>query len=212
MTMSEIHRRMFSHFRGRYFWAAVTTAVCVTLIVGNATVISAASPPDEKFSRVSNPGTLVAIPPSADIALQRAVRNGEAIGAQHLLGTRGDRAFYRIGSRPNSDCFAVGPSGSAGYHFGAIRCANFPSTERPVLPFVVARGAAGEEPSIWRSEGFAADGVTSMVLQDAGGQVLARAPIEGNVFRFTSIPAGSTTLVGLNAKTEPVYSLPVGLE
>jgi hypothetical protein len=179
--------------------------------VGSATVLRAAPSPDSALVGVSNTGTLVAIAPTADMALRRAVRNGEAAGLQYLLDARGDRAFYRIENGSKPDCFAVGPTGPAGYHFGAIQCANFPSAEQPVLPFVLVRGAAGSPPSLWRSEGIAADGVARMALQDASGKLVARTPVEGNVFRFESIPDGSAALVGMDSAHKVVYFLPLSL-
>jgi hypothetical protein len=209
--MSEIYRRLASHFRKTYFFAVVLAAVFSTaLIVGNATVFGAAPSPDAALSTVSSVGTLVAIPPSADSLLQRAVRNGEATGAQRLLGMRGDRAFYRIGNGTRPDCFAVGPAAPAAYHFGRIRCSNFPSAETPVLPLVLFRGEPGTKPRIWRCEGFAADGVVSIALQDAAGNVLARTAVEDNMFRFDPIPEGSSVLVGLDSADKVVDSYRLG--
>jgi hypothetical protein len=128
-----------------------------------------------------------------------------------VLGVRGDRAYYRVGT----DCYAVGPAEPTDYVYGRITCApEFPSAERPVLDFTThvtqwdsQRQNRGPT-LVSRSEGFAAEGIERVALVAADGRVLAEAPVVKTIYRFTNLPAEEvSTLRAINTAGQTVFSI-----
>lgn len=171
------------------------------------------------LDRVSNRGApFSSLLPRDEQALSR-MRGGvgvpERISAQDvsILGTRGDRSFYRL----SEHCYGSGSASPTNSVFGQIQCVPaFPSRVRPVLDETVYGGTAGpdERPqpetlTIYRSEGIAADGVAKVAFVDADGQVVAETPVVENIFSFERAPAGTgLRLVAYDATGEVVFSMP----
>lgn len=171
------------------------------------------------LDRVSNRGTpFSSLLPRDEQALSR-MRGGvgvpESISADDvsILGTRGDRSFYRLGDH----CYGSGPASPTNYVFGEIRCTPaFPSRARPVLDSTVFGSTAGpdERPqpqtmTVHWSQGIAADGVAKIALVDADGQVVAETPVLDNIYRFGPVPAGNATkVVAYSATGEVLFSMP----
>jgi hypothetical protein len=166
------------------------------------------------LDRVSNRGTPFSAPVDDRLADRlQATGMGRALEDISLLATRGDRAYYRMGG----ECYAVGRASSATFAPGAISCSpQFPSPASPILDFTVFGSTAGpdERPqpqnmTVHASQGIAADGVAKVAFVDPDGQVIAEAPVLGNVYRFDRAPAGNATkLVAYSATGEVVFSQP----
>jgi hypothetical protein len=170
------------------------------------------------LDRVSNRGSpFSSVLPGDERGLTRMARGvgGGGISADNIsiLGTRGDRSFYRLGDH----CYGLGPASPTNHVFGAMGCVpKFPSPEVPVLDFTVFGSSVGpdERPrpqtmTVHASEGIAADGVAKIAFLDAGGQVVADTPVIDNIYRFDPAPAGTALkLVAYDATGEVVFSQP----
>lgn len=170
------------------------------------------------LDRVSNQGTLFsALRPRDEQALgrMREGRSSQDIAAAgiFILGTRGDRSFYRL----SDHCYGSGPASPSNYVFGHIQCVTaFPSRDVPVLDATVFGSTAGpdERPrpetlTVHASEGIAADGVAKVALLDADGQVVAETPVVDNIYRFERVPAGNALrVVAYTATGEIVFTQP----
>jgi hypothetical protein len=171
------------------------------------------------LDRVSNRGTpFSSLLPRDEQALSR-MRGGvgvpERISADDfsILGTRGDRSFYRL----SDHCYASGPASPTNYVFGQVACVPaFPSRARPVLDQTVYGSTAGpgERPqrhtmNVHSSHGIAVDGVAKIALVDADGHVVAETRVLDNIYRFERVPAGNATkVVAYTASDEVVFSMP----
>lgn len=127
--------------------------------------------------------------PIAPTAASRAV----GIASLQLIGTRGDRAFYRGTDADNHPCLGAGSASDLGT-VGFTLCSN---DDRPLTaanPVIVVPDVQMTEGSArWelvRVDGFAADNVARVTATDSAGVVVGRAPVANNVFSF--VPAAGT--------------------
>jgi hypothetical protein len=127
-----------------------------------------------------------------------------------LLAIRGDRAYYKVDA--NGNCFGAGPAGAVG-ELGRVDCPRgpFPTADRPVLDFsiyeVTDRGT--RDYSLFRAEGFAADGVSSVAFLRPNGKVAFAVPVHGNVFATTAVPKGQIKgLAALDGSGKEVWRSP----
>jgi hypothetical protein len=110
-----------------------------------------------------------------------------AIGGTAIrrIAERDGRAYFVIDKSDGSHCFAVGDVGAADL-FGAIACQrspSFPSPEQPILDMSVFHGTMQQGmPTLWRLEGFAADGVANVAVVTADGNLAAVTPVIDNVY------------------------------
>jgi hypothetical protein len=110
-----------------------------------------------------------------------------------VLAVRNGRAFYRL-NRVNGDpCFGAGPAGDLGSP-GSVICprGGWPRAGDPVLDFSVYEGTRHDirELSLFRVEGFAADGVAAIEFFRPNGDVALTVPVVGNVYAATDVPKG----------------------
>jgi hypothetical protein len=122
------------------------------------------------------------------LRMKRAViRRGD------VLGIRDGRALYRL-TRENGDpCFGVGAASRLGSP-GSVVCprGGFPRAGNPVLDLSVYEGTRHDvrELSLFRAEGFAADGVVAIEFLRPNGDVALRVPVSGNVYSTSAVPSG----------------------
>jgi hypothetical protein len=170
------------------------------------------------LDRVSNRGTPFSeLRPRDEQALSRfqygPSRRRISVEDISILGTRGDRSFYRLGDH----CYGAGPASPTNHAFGHISCVpDFPSPDVPVLDATVFGSSAGpgERPppetlTVHASEGIAADGVATVALVDTDGQVVAETPVLDNIYRFERVPTGTALrVVAYSTTGEVVFSQP----
>jgi hypothetical protein len=114
------------------------------------------------------------------------------IRSGNVLATRQDRVFYRLATVSGAPCFGVGFAADVGSP-GSVACQRgFPSGDTPVLDFSVYEGARHDlkEFSLFRVEGFAADGVAAVQFFRPNGQVALTVPVSGNVYSAPNDPKG----------------------
>lgn len=115
------------------------------------------------------------------------------IRAGHVLAIRHRRVFYRLSAVNGSPCFGVGFATDVGSP-GSVECpkGGFPSGGNPVLDFSVYEGTRHDlkELSLFRVEGFAADGVASVQFLRPNGDVALTVPVTGNVYSAANVPKG----------------------
>jgi hypothetical protein len=199
--------------------AVALVAGCGSGASNDQAAMSSKSSESAPLDRVSNQGTpFSSLLPRDEQALSR-MRGGvgapESISAADvsILGTRGDRSFYRL----SEHCYGSGPAPPTNHVFGQISCTPaFPSRNRPVLDTTVYGTIAGpderpqpEAMTVHRSEGFAADGVAKVALVDADGQVVAETLVVDNIYSFGPAPPGNAArVIAYDAAGEVVFSQP----
>lgn len=100
------------------------------------------------------------------------------------IAVRDGRVYFAADRAGGGFCGAVGRTGDSRL-FGSILCSpDFPSASRPILDRSAFIGPPAE-PRVTRLEGFAADGVASVAVLTAGGDVAAVTPVEHNVYLRT---------------------------
>lgn len=146
--------------------------------------------------RVSNRGVR--------IAASRGTRHAFHSASVHLLAARDGRAFYELDTT-DGQCFGVGSSGDLGDVGGEV-CprgpAPFPSAARSTLDFSVYEGQSPDRDgmTLYRIEGFAADGVAAVGITNRAGHVALRVPVDNNVYVLSHVPPGLTgEIVALDA-------------
>ena len=148
---------------------------------------------------------------SAGVSPRRSASAAEDLArvgaaAPRLVAARGGRVFYAADRRGGGLCVAVAPV-TADRPLASITCAaDFPSEARPVLDLSTFGGTPAS-PEPLRLEGFAADGVASVGLEDAESRVVATAAVRGNVYQLAEgLPSGAVgALVAFDAAGRRVY-------
>lgn len=110
----------------------------------------------------------------------------------NVLATRHGRVFYRLTTVSGQPCYGVGLSTDVGTP-GSVVCQHgFPSGGDPVLDFSVYESTRHDvkEFSLFRAEGFAADGVAAVQFFRPNGVVALTVPVSGNVYSAASVPKG----------------------
>jgi hypothetical protein len=116
------------------------------------------------------------------------------VNTANVLAVRNGRALYRLNVVGGGTCFGVGPASDIG-NPGSVTCppGGFPRTGGdPVLDFSVYESTRHElrEFSLYRVEGFAADGVAAVEFFRPNGAVALTVPVVANVYATTDVPNG----------------------
>jgi hypothetical protein len=119
----------------------------------------------------------------------------------HLIASREGISFYAARRVDGHVCVAIDAAPGADDHKG-VGCdlgdpslpgaPAFPSPERPIIDF--SRFSGGT-----RLMGFAADGVATVALLDAAGNVIDSAPVVDNVYVDAHPPAGGAATEALDS-------------
>ncbi len=164
---------------------------------------------------IGNSGTQVAQLLPADLDSLRQI--GSSATSAGLLGTSNERSFYKVGE----NCYGVGPekgspASSPERVLGRVVCnKSFPSADMPLLDFSVLHGVQGSDGNptdliVVRSEGFAADGISSVSLRDASGDIVATTAVVGNTYSFSSVVPQAKELVAVGRDGNQVATTPFG--
>jgi hypothetical protein len=193
--------------------AALTVAAAGTVGALSGLGGAAGTEPTPGLERVSAVGTPVGLAQRDAAILRRFEHSGRFAsgGAQaHLLGVAGDQALYRLNRRDGAACFAAGPANLAGERFGEVTCSEtFPSQEQPILDLTVFHGSV-ENPTVYRTQGIASDGVASVAFKNAAGDIVAKTAVVDNVYRIDPIPAGElAAIVAFDKNGKIVAELPI---
>lgn len=142
-------------------------------------------------------------------ALARFSTHGRSVRVNghdgHLIATRDGQAFYRY-----DNCYAVGPADRIGTLGGeaCIATGAFPSSGHPLLDMSVYESTSRDrnaDMTLYRIEGFAADGVPAIGVLNRAGKVGLRVPVADNIYALTHMPPGLTgSIVPLDAGGTPI--------
>jgi hypothetical protein len=161
-------------------------AAAAVAVAATATVIATQGNASSDATRLSNTGR-------QRVQIRRVVIRSVPIRHGSLLAFRANRALYRLDRADAAPCFAVGPASDVG-NVGAITCprGGFPRAGEPVLDFSVYESTRHDnrDLSLFRIEGFAADGVAAIEFLRPNGSVAVRVPVAGNVYATTAVPGG----------------------
>jgi hypothetical protein len=176
----------------------------VILLVGAAVTAAQARPQHADLASVANVGHgRVALSP----AMRAELRHARVAPAARVLAVRGRSVFVRLGGVGNDHCYGVKNAASQ-TTFGFTCWDDFPSPAHPILDLSTF-GADNDGPlHVVEAEGVAADGVATIALTDAGGAVVAEAPVSGNVYSLSTPPASAVRLVALDRKGRMLTAVP----
>lgn len=159
------------------------------LLIGGATVsglLVARGDASRDRSSLSNQG-------GPTIAIRGLRMRLATIRKGSVLARRHGRVFYRLTTVSGEPCFGVGFATDVGSP-GSVVCqrGGFPSGGNPVLDLSVYEGKRHDlkEFSLFRVEGFAADGVSAVQFIRPNGDVALTVPVSGNVYSAASVPKG----------------------
>jgi hypothetical protein len=184
----------------------VAAAVAVILLVGSG---ATGSTPGGSLGQMSNDGQPIEATPGQ----QKELHIVGAVRASRLAARRG-RFFYRLLRSDGTVCYAVDRTNDPD-RIGNTSCpavaGSFPSPGQPVLDLSVFESTSHVvgDTHVVAAQGFAADGVATVVLLDEAGRVVARAPAADNVYAL-DVPAGrvATTVVAYDSAHAEVFRLP----
>jgi hypothetical protein len=161
-------------------------AGAVIAAAASATVIATQGNASRDATKLSNTGR-------QQVEVRRVVIRSVPIRHGSLLAVRASRALYRLDRKDAEPCFGVGPANDVG-NVGAITCprGGFPRAGEPVLDFSVYESTRHDvrDLSLFRIEGFAADGVAAVEFLRPNGSVAVKVPVAGNVYATTAVPEG----------------------
>jgi hypothetical protein len=187
----------------RTFISILGIGMALAVSIGLATSHGAPGAEHRGLSTVSNHGRVVALAP-------RVARAFGARSAQ-LLAVSDGRAFYRVATADGT-CYAVGDAGEIGKLGGDV-CPHggmFPSAASPLLDLSVYESTSHDVRALtlWRAEGFAADGVAAIGIMLPSGAIAHRIPVRDNVYAWTHVPPGlAGALVALDAGGQQVSAV-----
>jgi len=152
-----------------------------------AAVVATQGGASRDAARLSNRG-------GPTIAIRNLRMKLAPIKTGHVLALRNGRALYHLDLENGGTCFGAGPANDIGNPGSAV-CphAGFPRAGDPVLDFSVYEGTNHDlrDFSLFRVEGFAADGVAAVEFFRPNGDVALRVPVSGNVYSAASVPPGA---------------------
>lgn len=166
------------------------------------------------LSAISNRGTHVPFVPA-----------DKGWGTAYVLAELGGFVYFRVekpegfvvppGITNRPTCYGQGRLRGGRVEVLGVDCSAFPSARTPVLKWVNIdasdRAGRGKLLSV---DGVAADGVAEMRLVSTSGDVIARTPVEANVYRFkdvSGLAASGVKLVAVDADGHEVWSGPGAL-
>jgi hypothetical protein len=178
--------------------------ICAAALVGAALTLKAAAtpePPATGLSSLSARGVPVSpSPESKQLGLTNLT----------LLRRTNGRAFYRATRADGKTCYAAGAADAVGaVGFTLCGAQNFPSPEAPVFaaPEVGAERTAPDDWQLFRVDGFAADGVARVAVENRDGEIVGEARVVDNVFAIVpSHGGGIGTLTAYDAAGRVVFS------
>src|SRR5262249_8661604 len=131
----------------------------------------------------------------------------------HVLALRHDRVFYRLTTVSGEPCFGVGFAADVGSPGSVVCQRGFPGGGNPVLDFSVYESTRHDvkEFSLFRVEGFAADGVAAVQFLRPNGEVALTVRVSRNVYSAASVPKGPIAgYVALDTEGKRVWRSPEG--
>jgi hypothetical protein len=162
----------------------VATVLVAGAAVATAVATQGSASRDE--ARLSNPGR-------QRVAVRGLVIRSEPIDQGRVLSVRSGRALYRLERVTDTPCFGVGSATDIG-NVEAATCprGGFPRGGQPVLDFSVYESTRHDvrDLSLYRVEGFAADGIAAVQFLRPNGSVAFRVPVAGNVYVTRTVPDG----------------------
>lgn len=131
------------------------------------------------------------------ITPSKGAKHAFRVQSGRLLAVRDGRAFYELDTA-DGRCFGIGSAAKIGDPGGEV-CpqAPFPSASHPTLDFSVYEGNAPARDglTLFRIEGFAADGVSAVGILNRVGHLALRVPVSDNVYVLSHVPAGLSGVV-----------------
>jgi hypothetical protein len=137
-------------------------------------------------------------------SVRRQLADAPATKSLSLLSVIGDLAFYRVGT-PRDNCYGVGAASSVGDPF-QIKCWDADTALMDLSTAEITPQTGGVR--LLRVAGIAADGVASVGLKSANGDITDRVPVIGNVYVLESPPVATVHgVVGFDAEGKALHEI-----
>lgn len=149
------------------------------------------------------------------------VESDKKWGKAYLLAQLDGFVYFRVekpknfvvppGMTNRPTCYGQGRLRGGQVEVLSVDCSVFPSARTPVLKWVSIDAGSRAGGTLLAVEGIAADGVAQMRLVSESGHVIAKAPVDRNVYRFkgvSGVGASDLKLIALDANGQKVWSGP----
>ena len=139
-------------------------------------------------------------------AMRAALARAGASPRGHALAQRSGKTFVEFPRAGNGNCYGIRKRDAARFAFTCW--SDFPSPAHPILDQSVFGAKAGEPIHVIEAQGFAADGVAAVEVEDATGTAVARTPVVANVYSITALPRTGVRLVALDDEDRALFAVP----
>jgi hypothetical protein len=183
----------------------VRRAVFASFVLAGALASTAAQGTTDRLglSSIANGGReRIVAGPAMRAELQPAGAGSEG----RVLARRDGRTFIEFARAGNGNCYGIQKRDAARFAFTCW--SDFPSPAHPILDQSVFGADAGEPIHLIEAQGFAADGVSVIAVEDATGTPIARVPVVANVYRLEGLPKTGVRLVALDASGRVLFAVP----
>lgn len=155
------------------------------------------------LSSLANAGRgSIAVGAAMRAELERA--GAEARG--RVLAHRNGAAFVEFTRAAGGNCYGIRKRDAARFAFTCW--SDFPSAAHPILDQSVFGANVGEPIHLIEAQGFAADGVAGIRVEDSAGATIARVPVVDNVYRIEDVPQSAVRLVAVAADGRALSAVP----
>lgn len=184
-------------------------AVVVVGAVIAAAVFPSSPQTSSGLSTISNRGTAASFV-TADRNWGKAYVLAELSGLVYFRVEKPNNFVVPPGITNRPRCYGQGRLRSGQVEVLGVDCIAFPSARTPVLKWV-GIDASDRAGTLLSVDGIAADGVAEMRLVSNSGRLIARAPVEENVYRFKDVSglgASDVKLIAVDSDGREVWSGP----
>ena len=177
-------------------------ALCVGIVAMAATSAQGTTDRRDLSSLANRSREPVSVRGGMRVALQRA----GAAARGRVLARRNGKTFMEFARAGSGNCYGIRKRDAVRFSFTCW--SDFPSTAHPILDQSVFGANVGEPIHVMEAQGFAADGVAAVAVEDATSARIARVPVVGNVYSIERLPATGIRLVALDASGRVLFAVP----
>jgi hypothetical protein len=156
-----------------------------------------------ELSTITNSGHVVL---EIDARMRTELRHANASTRAMVMAVRHEKTFVEFGRTGKGNCFGI--KRRAATRFSFTCWTDFPSPAHPILDESVFGADLGEPIHLIEAQGFAADGVASIAVEDAAGTVLSQTPVIDNVYSLETFSKSGVRLIAFDAAGRVVFAVP----
>jgi hypothetical protein len=177
-------------------------AACVAVVALAAT--SAQGTTDRsRLSSLTNGGREPAL---VGAAMRAELRRAGATATGRIVARRDGKTFMEFHRAGDGNCYGIEKRRAARFSFTCWP--DFPSPAHPILDQSVFGASTGDPIHLIEAQGFAADGVAAIAVEDATGTTLARIPVVANAYSLRGPSNAAVRLVALDVDGRVLFAVP----